>query len=303
MKRIVYMGTPDYAKVILESLHLDKRFEVIAVYTQPDRPVGRKRVMTPPDVKVYASDAKLQVYQPENINEPQEIERLQSLKPDVVIVAAYGQFVSQAILDIAPCINLHASLLPHYRGASPIQETVLNGDHYAGVTAMRMELGMDSGDILGFSYFPTSQCARSECLYKHLAFTAANLTKDVLVRFNTLKPLPQAAVDASYVKKRTKVESIVHFENALQIDRKFRAFDPWPGVQLSNGLKLKELSLESLSGSYREGEILSIDDEGAVIGCLEGSIRLKSVQPPSKKAMDITSYLNGKRLECGAVLV
>ena len=147
--KIVYMGTPLYAKNILTALANDDRFRVAAVFTQPDKPVGRKKVMTSPEVKVEADTLGIPVYQPHNINDPEALAVIYNAKPDFIVVAAYGQLLKREILDLAPCINLHASILPAYRGASPIQETIINGDLYAGVTAMLMEEGLDSGEMLG----------------------------------------------------------------------------------------------------------------------------------------------------------
>jgi methionyl-tRNA formyltransferase len=299
---IIFMGTPNYAEIILRGLITEDDFNIVAVYTQPDRPVGRKQVLTPPDVKKAALEHNIEIYQPENINESSEIETIKSLKPDVIVVAAYGQLVKQPLLDIAPCINLHSSILPNYRGASPVQETLLNGDKLAGVTAMKMEIGMDSGDILGISYLTPKESAKNDCLLENLAYAASSLTKDVLRNFAYLSPTTQHRCDASYVKKRTKAESLVCFDNALLVDRKYRAFYPWPGIHLESKMKLLEIELESEEGCFQEGEILAIEKSHIKIACKRGILRVINLQPASKKAVNATAYLNGKRLGIGDIL-
>ena len=146
--RVIFMGTPDYAGRILEKIITTKGMEVVAVYTQPDKPVGRKKVLTPPVVKTIALQNNINVYQPERLRETKTIEELKKIECDYIVVAAYGQILPPEILEHAPCINLHASILPHYRGASPIQQTLLNGDSKTGVTAMLMDEGLDTGDII-----------------------------------------------------------------------------------------------------------------------------------------------------------
>jgi methionyl-tRNA formyltransferase len=296
------MGTPEYAQIILNGLINDESFDVIGVFTQPDRPVGRKQILTPPSVKVKALEHGIKVFQPENINTSEMEEIIKRLNPTVVVVAAYGQLLKQNLLDIAPYINLHSSILPNYRGASPVQETLLSGDKLAGVTAMLMELGMDSGEILGVAYLEPKGHARNDCLLENLAYTASDLTKDVLRNLPYLKKLPQHSCDASYVKKRSKVESLVNFDDACSVDKKFRAFFPWPGVHLESKMKLLEIELEECDSRNHSGEILRTEKTFALIGCLKGSLRIMKVQPPSKKAVDIAAYLNGKRLKVGDIL-
>lgn len=300
--KIVYMGTPLYAQNILSALAGDHRFEITAVFTQPDKPVGRKKVMTSPEVKSEADRLGLPVYQPDNINDPGAVAAIKAAKPDFIVVAAYGQLLKREILDIAPCINLHASILPAYRGASPIQETILSGDRYAGVTAMLMEEGLDSGEMLGFVYQEEIHTKRSEDLMDDLSRLAGLLTIDVLTSFKTLTPLRQRACDASHVKKRNKTEAEVEFNTALLVDRKFRAFYPWPGVFLPSKLALKELSLQESQSQNQPGEILEIAKDHIVVGCEKGSLRIDSLQAPSKKAVDAPSYIRGKRLGVGDTL-
>jgi len=296
------MGTPSYADEILKKLIADETIEVVAVYTQPDKPVGRKKVLTPPVVKTTALAHNIACYQPKSLRDEEVAEALLKIACDYIVVAAYGQILPRKILDHAPCINLHASILPHYRGASPIQQTLLNGDTQTGVTAMLMEEGLDTGDILKIEKIDVAPDEMVESLFVRLTDVAAELTIDVLKNFHSLTPQPQDDSLATYCKKITKADGKIDFDDALSIYNKYRAFTPWPGIYLESGLKIKEMKLFSKEGQHRAGEILSIEDVGVVVGCKQGSLLILKVQPASKKEMDIQAYLNGKRVECGTPL-
>lgn len=303
MINIVYMGTPDYASYILEALIKDKEVEVRSVYTQPDKPVGRKKVLTAPPVKSIALENGIAVHQPLNLRSPETEEEIRALNPDYIVVAAYGQILPKNILDIAPCINLHASILPQYRGASPIQQSLLHGDKETGVTAMLMDVGLDTGDILKISRVSIPDTMMVEELFDTLTHCAADLTLDVLKNFTSLTPQKQDDEASSLCKKISKENGLVVFDDAVSIYNKYRAYTPWPGVYLDSGLKLKEMSLESKTGEHRAGEVLEVGKNFLIIGCQRGSLRITRVQPPSKKEMDIQAYLNGKRLERADTLV
>jgi len=290
------MGTPDYAQVILQRLIDTKGMDVVAVYTQPDKPVGRKKIMTPPEVKTLACENSIDVYQPIRLRDEDTVENLLKIECDYIVVAAYGQILPRAILDHAPCINLHASILPQYRGASPIQQTLLNGDKQTGVTAMLMEEGLDTGDIIKISTIDVSEDEMVETLFDRLTAVAANLTVEVLENFNTFRPLPQDDGLSTHCSKITKADGKIVFLNAQELFNKYRAFTPWPGIYLESGLKLKVISLEDKETLHQAGKILTIESDSIIVGCNKGSIRIFSVQPQSKKEMDIISYINGKRL-------
>ena len=183
---IVYMGTPHYAKEILETLINAEDMEVSLVFTQPDRPVGRKKVLTPPSVKVLAEEHGIAVLQPNRLSEEGMKEAIADAKPDFIIVAAFGQILPKSILDIAPCINLHASLLPQYRGASPVQQSLLNGDEKTGVTSMLMEEGLDTGDILEKIEFVIPQEMRLHALMQQLTDDACILTLQTIRNFENI---------------------------------------------------------------------------------------------------------------------
>jgi len=290
------MGTPDYAKVILERLIKSSDINVVAVYTQPDKPVGRKKIMTSPEVKVLAEENSIDVYQPTRLRDADTVEELLKIQTDYIIVAAYGQILPREILDHAPCINLHASILPKYRGASPIQQTLLNGDKQTGVTAMFMEEGLDTGDIIKIDAIDVSDDEMVESLFNRLTDVAANLTIDVLENYSSFTALPQDDSLSTHCSKITKADGEVEFINAVILYNKYRAYTPWPGIYLNSGLKLKKISLEDKTNSNAAGKILKIDSDSIVVGCSEGSVRIYTVQAPSKKEIDILSYINGKRL-------
>ena len=290
------MGTPDYAKVILDRLIQTSDINLVAVYTQPDKPVGRKKVMTPPEVKVLAQENSIEVYQPSMLRDADTVEELLKIECDYIIVAAYGQILPREVLDHAPCINLHASILPEYRGASPIQQTLLNGDKQTGVTAMFMEEGLDTGDIIKIDTIDVSDDEMVESLFNRLTEVAADLTIDILQNYSSFKAVPQDDSLSTHCSKITKADGEVEFINAVTLYNKYRAFTPWPGIYLSTGLKLKKISLEDKTSSNVAGKILKVDSNSIVVGCSEGSVRVYTVQAPSKKEIDILSYINGKRL-------
>jgi len=295
--KIIFMGTPDYADKILQRVIAEENIEVVAVYTQPDKPVGRKKVLTPPPVKTTALSAGIDVYQPQKLRESSVVEQLLAIECDFIVVAAYGQILPKEILDHAPSINLHASILPSYRGASPIQQTLLNGDKQTGVTAMLMDVGLDTGDIIKISTIDVAPDEMVASLFERLTQCAADLTVDVLTNYEKYPHTPQDDSLATYCTKISKSDGVVTFEDAQTLYNKYRAFTPWPAVYLESGLKLKQIALHETEGSYSAGEILSIEKESIVVGCSKGSLRILRVQAPSKKEVDIASYVNGKRLK------
>ncbi|NOR58965.1 MAG: methionyl-tRNA formyltransferase [Sulfurimonas sp.] len=300
--RIIFMGTPDYAEAILERIINTADMEVVAVYTQPDKPFGRKKVMTPPVVKTLAQKNNIDVYQPNRLRDADTVQELLKIDADFIVVAAYGQILPLEILEHAPCINLHASILPSYRGASPIQQTLLNGDAKTGVTAMLMDVGLDTGDILKIDTIDVSDDEMVETLFDRLTVTATDLTIDVLKNFNSYPPLKQDDSLSTHCAKISKQDGEVRFTNATELYNKYRAFTPWPAIYLESGLKLKSIKLEDRASANENGKILSIDKDSIVVGCEMGSVRIFKVQPASKKEMDILSYINGKRLSLADTL-
>jgi methionyl-tRNA formyltransferase len=303
--KIVFMGTPDYATVIFEKL-LENNYDVVALFTQPDKPVGRKQELTPPHIKKFVLDngLSLPVYQPTSLKEKAIQSTISELNPDVIVVAAYGQILPKEVLDIAPCINLHASLLPLYRGASPIQQSLLNDDRYTGVTSMLMDVGLDSGDILGYKYFKIPKDMVVAQLFDTLSTIAAQLTVETLKRLDYLESKKQNLSLVSHCKKVKKSDGLVDFSNAEEFYSKYRAFKSWPDIYLQSGLKIKECTLEEkTSKNDTAGKILTIEKDSIIVACSIGSMRIYQVQPASKKQMGVGDYIRGKRFELGDILV
>ena len=303
-KKIVFMGTPDYATKIFEEI-LNSSYELVGLFTQPDKPVGRKQVITAPHIKQFCLDNNLTlpIFQPEKLRGNEEAKKqIEDLKPDFIIVAAYGQILPKEILDIAPCINLHASLLPKYRGASPIQESLLNDEEYTGVTSMLMEEGLDSGDILGLQYLKITPTMEVEEAFEKLSIIAANLTITTLDNFDNIKAKKQNDSEVSFCKKIKKEYGEVDFSNAKKLYLKYKAYSYWPGVFLNSGLKLKNITFSETLSTNIEGEILSFDENSVSIGCTKGSLKIATIQAPSKKAVSAIDYIRGQRLIIGNIL-
>ena len=304
-KKILFMGTPDYATTIFIEL-LKSKYEIVGLFTQPDKPVGRKQILTPPHIKQYCIDENIElpIFQPLKLKNNQEAkEEIQNLKPDFILVAAYGQILPKDILDIAPCINLHASLLPNYRGASPIQESLLNDDSFTGVTSMLMEEGLDSGDILGFQYLKITRTMEVSEAFEKLSHIAAQLTITTLDNFENINAIKQNESLVTFCKKIKKDDGLVDFGDAKKLFLKYKAYSYWPGIFLSSELKLKDIELNEELSQNNEGEILEINKDFILIGCKKGSLKIKTLQAPSKKAMSSVDFVRGQRLEVGNILV
>jgi len=283
--KIIFFGTPDIAVECLTSLNEDDRFEVMAVVTQEDKPVGRKKIMTPPPVKVYAEEKNIPVYQPARLNDSEDLyERLSALGVDYNVVVAYGQIMSQKWLDVPSkrSVNLHVSLLPKYRGASPMQEALKHGDKMTGVTVQDMVFKMDQGDILAQEEFDIGDDDTLYEVYTRASNIGAALLPKVLHEdfLGNVTPIPQSIEGVSYCTKITKQDGFVDLEedSAEEIYNKYRAYKMWPGVwTMAHGkrLKLTELAMESSQG-------------------LEpGRLQILRVQPEGKKEMGYEDYLRG----------
>lgn len=298
--KIIFMGTPEYASEILKTIIKQDNMEVVAVFTQEDKPVGRKKILTPPIVKKVALENSIDVFQPHRLKD--ESSKVLDIECDYIVVAAYGQILPLDILEHAPCINLHASILPQYRGASPIQQSLLNGDKTTGVSAMLMEEGLDTGDILKISKIEIDKDILVGDLFKLLTKIACDLTIDVLNNFETFTPQKQDDSKATLCKKIKKENGLIDFSNAKDIYNKYRAFTPWPGIYLESKMKIKEMFLYDLDSQHISGEIIKIDKDYIVVGCQRGSLKITKLQPPSKKEMRAVDYINGKRLEVSNLL-
>jgi methionyl-tRNA formyltransferase len=304
-KRILFMGTPDYATTIFKEL-LSSDYEVVGLFTQPDKPVGRKQILTPPHIKQFCIDSNLNIpiFQPLKLRGNEEAKnQIKDLKPDFIIVAAYGQILPKEILDIAPCINLHASLLPKYRGASPIQESLLNDDYYTGVTSMLMEEGLDSGDILGLQYLKITPSMEVSEAFEKLSIIAAKLTITTLDNYEKIKPQKQNEAEVSFCKKIKKDDGLVNFFDAKNLYLKYKAYSYWPGVFLESELKLKDIELIETTSSNEKGEILEIAKDFIIVGCIKGSLKIKTLQAPSKNVINAIDFIRGQRIQVRDILV
>lgn len=304
-KKILFMGTPDYATKIFEEILANENYKLIGLFTQPDKKVGRKQILTAPHIKQFCLDKNLDlpIFQPEKLrNNEEATTQIKDLNPDFIIVAAYGQILPKEILDIAPCINLHASLLPKYRGASPIQESLLNDDIYTGVTSMMMEEGLDSGDILALKYLKITPTMEVVEAFNKLSKIAAKLTIETLDNFERISPLKQNDSEVSFCKKIKKEHGLVNFISAKKLVLKFKAYSFWPGVFIESGLKLKNITLLENDSNNEAGKILEIKKDSVVIGCEKGSIEIRNLQAPSKKEVNSADYIRGQRLNVGDIL-
>lgn len=303
-KKVLFMGTPSYATEIFKKL-LSSNYEVIGLFTQPDKPVGRKQVLTPPDIKQFCIDNSINIpiFQPEKLRDNLAAYLvIKELKPDFIIVAAYGQILPKEILKLAPCINLHASLLPKYRGASPIQESLLNDDNFTGVTSMFMEEGLDSGDILALQYLKITPTMEVSEAFSKLSLLAADLTITTLDNFDRLNPIKQNESEVSFCKKIKKENGLVDFSDAKNLFLKYKAYSFWPGIFLESELKLKDIELLEETSQNEAGKILDICKDYIIVGCKKGSLKIKTLQAPSKKAINSVDFVRGQRVEIGDIL-
>ena len=304
-KKVLFMGTPSYASEILKELLNNKNYEVIGIFTQEDKPVGRKQVLTPPHIKQYCleNNINIPILQPKKLKDNLVAYiSIKELEPDFIVVAAYGQILPKEILNLAPCINLHASILPNYRGASPIQEGILNNDEYFGVTSMLMEEGLDCGDILGYSYLKNEKNMLVSEAFTKLSNLAAKLTITTLDNYDKLKPIKQNDSSASFCKKIKKEDGEVDFNCAKKLFSKYKAYSFWPGIFLKSELKLKDIEFVENSSQNIAGEILEIAKDYIVVACNQGRLKIRTLQAPSKNSINSVEYIKGKRLTIGDIL-
>lgn len=301
---VVFMGTPDFAVPSLENIA--KVHTVQAVFTQPDKPVGRKMILTPPDVKVCAEKLEIPVYQPVKLKDSDSYEIIKELNPDVIVVVAYGQILPENILNIPKygCINVHGSLLPKYRGAAPIQWSVLNGDKVTGVTTMYMEKGLDTGDILETKEYEIGINDTAGEVFDTLAEMGGKLILDTLEKAEKgeLHPIKQDDSKSSYAKMLDKSMCNIDFSKTnLQVHNQVRGLSPWPVASTKlNGKVLKIFETRLAEGKGKPGEILNTNP--LTIACGEGAVVVNTVQLQGKKKMDSKAFLQGHKLEKGTVL-
>ncbi len=305
------MGTPEFAVPSLEYLILNQ-YQVVAVYTQPDKTAGRGRSLVSSPVKRAAIDWKLPVVQPVSFRETEAVAQLANFQPDVIVVAAFGQILPQSVLDIPAyrCINVHPSLLPKFRGASPVAAAILAGSEFTGVSIMLMEKGLDTGPVLARAQIPISARDTTGSLTAKLSRIAAQLLVEVLPRWvkGELTPQPQDEAEASYSGEFSKKDGEIDWQlPAVELWRQVRAFQPWPGCYTRwQGRQLKIIEAVPLPGERtpEAGQIVALDKRGAEfgVGTGEGVLGVLGVQPEGKRAMSAAEFLRGQRQFIGAVL-
>lgn len=307
--RIIFAGTPDFAASALSAL-INSDHEIVAVYTQPDRPAGRGRKLRASSVKELALENNIPVLQPDNLKQSEDQETIKSFQADVMIVAAYGLILPQAVLDIPRlgCLNIHASLLPRWRGAAPIQRAIATGDKESGITIMQMNAGLDTGDILQLSSCPITEEDSGGSLHDKLAEIGANAILETLKDIDNINPVPQDDTLATYAHKLDKKEALINWQNsASEIERLIRAFNPWPvAFTYINGKTIRIWQAQAMSetSTLEAGTVISCDKKGIDICCGEGVLRLLKLQPSGSKSMDVASFMNGhaKQLPVGSIL-
>lgn len=302
--KVIFAGTPAFAKAALEKLH-QSTHQVVAVYTQPDRPAGRGLKLTPSPVKEFALAHQLPLYQPASLKDPNEQRILADINADVMVVAAYGLLLPQAVLDIPRygCINIHPSLLPRWRGAAPIQRTIFHGDRMTGVTIMQMDAGLDTGPMLLQHQYALAEDETTATLHDKMAQMGADSlveTLDMLVR-GELKPQVQDNALATYANKITKEEALIDWNKpAFETECMIRAFNPWPVAHtVWQGQSLRVWMARTFEENHGKapGTILRVSSEGIDIAAGENALRLLQVQLPGGKAMAIADFYNAKRNE------
>ena len=295
------MGTPDIAATCLKKILADG-FEVVGVYTQPDRPKGRGMKMVASPVKEVALAHNLPVFQPENFREEETVQQLADLKPDICAVVAYGRILPQKVLDVPTfgCINIHASVLPKYRGSAPYQWAVLDGLTESGVTAMYLCREMDAGDIIDVSKTPIGENETAGELLDRLAVLGADLLSKTLTRFTQgkVEAVPQNPAEVSYAPMLDKTMCPIDWnKTAQQVHNQVRGLHPWPvAIMELKGQKFKVHETRIVEGSGQPGEILGLTKTGLVIACGEGAVEIRSLQAEGGKRMAAPDYFRGHPL-------
>ena len=298
--RIVFAGTPDFAAKHLAAL-LNSDHQVVAAYTQPDRPAGRGKKLTPSPVKAMALSHEIPVYQPASLKSSDAQAELQALNADIMVVVAYGLILPVAVLE-APklgCLNVHGSILPKWRGAAPIQRAVWAGDDETGVTIMQMDEGLDTGDMLHIATLPIANDDTSATMYEKLATLGPKALVDVVNDFESYTPTKQDDTQATYANKLSKEEALISWsDDAKQIERNIRAFNPWPVAWMQvedQNVKVWSADVVTLDKNVKPGTVISADKAGITIATGRDALRITSLQIPGKKALPAADVINARQ--------
>ena len=304
--KVIFAGTPEFAASALKAI-LAAGHEMPLVLTQPDRPSGRGQKLQLSPVKQVALAHGIPVHQPERLKDPATHQPIVDAAADVMVVAAYGLILPQAVLDIPRhcCLNIHASLLPRWRGAAPIQRAIEAGDRETGVTIMQMEAGLDTGPMLLTEALPIASNETAATLHDRLAAQGARLIVDALARLPELRPQIQPESGVTYAQKIGKAEARIDWRcAAADIERRIRAFDPFPGTVAAfhgQDVKIWRAAVESRKGL--PGEILAVEDDGIVVACGEGALRLTELQKPGSRRLPVADFLRGFPVSAGERLI
>lgn len=299
---IIFAGTPDFAAEHLRAL-INSEHNIVAVYSQPDRPAGRGRKLTASPVKALALENDIPVYQPLNFKTDEAVDELESLNADLMVVVAYGLILPQVVLD-APklgCVNVHASLLPRWRGAAPIHRALLAGDEKTGVTIMQMDAGLDTGDMLVKAECDILSTDTSQVLHDRLIEIGGPALIEALSQLEAGSATPEKQDDAlaNYAHKLEKAEGKIDWsQSAIEIDRQIRGLTPWPGAYTTwqgDNVRIHQARVESESSSKSPGTIVKNDNDGFCVATAEGTLVIETLQLPGKKAMSVRDVLNARR--------
>lgn len=298
--RLIFAGTPEFAKIALAAL-IKANETVLAVYTAPDRPAGRGQKLQMSAVKSFALSHELPVYQPTTLRDPNVQQTMADLKPDLMIVAAYGFILPPAMLTLPRfgCINIHASLLPKWRGAAPIQHALLAGDTHTGITIMQMDAGLDTGALLLQKTYAIAPDETSATLFDRLATLGAATLLETLAQFNTLRPIAQPEEQACYAPKIAKIDALVNWQNsAWELDCKIRAFNPWPVAYTHLGdelVRIWQAKPVSMSSTHAEpGTIIALTDQAICVATADGVLALHELQFAGGKRLPVSIILQTK---------
>ena len=308
--KILFMGTPDFAVFSLKALK-EAGHEIVAAVTQPDKPRGRGYQMMPPPVKVAAMEDGIPVYQPATLKDEAFAELLRQLAPDVIVVVAFGKILPKSVLDFPKhgCINVHGSLLPEYRGAAPMQRAILDGKPITGITTMKMDVGLDTGDMLLWEELPIEEDDNFETIHDKLGALGASLIVKTLTALESgsLRPTPQPEEGATYAQKITKEECAISFDtDARTLHNKIRGLSPFPlsYTHTPDGRLLKVTAAKVADETEEHtapGEVLSLE-EGITVACRRGAITLTGVLPEGKSRMSAVDFIRGRKVSVGDIL-
>ena len=306
--RILFMGTPDIAAVALRAM-IKENMEIVGVVTQPDKPRGRKQILTPPEAKEAAMEAGIPVFQPEKVKNGELMPVLEELKPDLIAVVAYGKILPDHILDYPKygCVNMHGSILPEYRGAAPIQWSVIDGKKVTGVTTQKMAQGVDTGDILMTETIEIGEYETSGELFDRMAVLGAKVLIETINNIENITPVPQEHEKATHAPMITKEMAQIDWnKSAGVISKLICGMNPWPIAHtLYNGEVMKVYKAKVVEGNPQaeNGEILGFDKAcGLKVKCAEGCLAIEEIQFPGSKRMSVEDYLRGHSLDSGVIL-